>query len=336
MRDVAVVAYESDFFREDARRNEVEILMPVLTRTFEKLGITLDDIGFTCSGSSDYLAGQAFSFVIGLDAVGPWPPIVESHVEMDGAWALYEAWVKLQLGEVDTALVYAFGKSSLGDQRRILALQLDPYCTQPLWPDPIALAALQARAWMERTGAGEKDLAAVAARYSDRDIDALLAEPYTVSPLRAHDWGPAGDAAAVVILAAGDRAGQLCERPAWITGIDHRIEPHALGLRDLTVSESTRIAAERAGVGGGAVDHAEIHAPFSHQELIVRDALGIDGSTSVGGVLDENPMMVAGLQRIGSAAQKIIDGAAQRTVAHATSGACLQQNLVAVLRGEAD
>ena len=335
MRDIAVIAYESDFVPEDVARNEVEILMPVLTRTFDKVGLTINDIGFTCSGSSDYLAGQAFSFVIGLDAVGPWPPIVESHVEMDGAWALYEAWVKLQLGELDTALVYGFGKSSLGDQRRILALQLDPYTLQPLWPDPIALAALQARAWMERTGAGEKDLAAVAARFTNRDVDDLLAEPYTVSPLRAHDWGPTGDAAAVVILAAGDRARELCERPAWITGIDHRIEPHALGVRDLTVSESTRIAGENAGVGDGPVDVAELHAPFSHQELILKDALGLDGATEIGGVLAENPTMAAGLQRIGKAAQAIIDGRSARTVAHATSGPCLQQNLVAVLSAEA-
>jgi acetyl-CoA acetyltransferase len=306
----------------------------VLGDVFGRLGITMDDIGFTCSGSSDYMAGQAFAFVMALDAVGPWPPIVESHVEMDGAWALYEAWVKLQLGEIDAALVYAFGKSSLGDQKRIPALQLDPYCMQPLWPDPAALAALQARAWMERTGAGEKDLAAVAARHTGRDVDSLLAEPYVVSPLRAHDCGPTGDAAAVIVLAAEDKARSLVDRPAWITGIDHRIEPHALGLRDLTVSESTRIAADKAGVAAGSVDVAELHAPFSHQELILRDALGLDGNVTVGGVLTENPMMVAGLQRQGAAAQAIIDGKAARAVAHATSGPCLQQNMVTVLSGE--
>jgi acetyl-CoA acetyltransferase len=237
---------------------------------------------------------------------------------------------------VDSALVYAFGKSSLGDQKRIPSLQLDPYCMQPLLPDPAALAALQARAWMERTGAGEKDLAAVAGRQTGRDTDSLLAEPYVVSPLRAHDCGPTGDAAAVMIIAAEDKARSLVERPAWITGIDHRIEPHALGLRDLTVSTSTRIAAEKAGVGDGPVDVAELHAPFSHQELILRDALGLDGGVEIGGVLNENPMMVAGLQRIGAAAQAIIDGRSQRTVGHATSGPCLQQNLVCVLSGEAN
>ena len=53
------------------------------------------------------------SLIAGLDAVGAWPPLRESHVEMDGAWALYEAWVRLQHGDIDTALVFAFGKSSV-------------------------------------------------------------------------------------------------------------------------------------------------------------------------------------------------------------------------------
>jgi acetyl-CoA acetyltransferase len=50
-----------------------------------------------------------------------------------------------------------------------------------------------------------------------------------------------------------------------------------------------------------------------------------------GGALAANPMMVAGLERIGEAASAIMSGSASRTVAHATSGPCLQQNLVAVL-----
>jgi hypothetical protein len=42
-------------------------------------------------------------------------------------------------------------------------------------------------------------------------------------------------------------------------------------------------------------------------------------------------MMAAGLVRIGEAAQRIGSGEAERAVAHATSGPCLQQNLVCVL-----
>jgi acetyl-CoA acetyltransferase len=140
-----------------------------------------------------------------------------------------------------------------------------------------------------------------------------------------------------VILAAGDVARSKVSRPAWIRGIDHRVEPIHLGLRDLTVSESTRIAADKAGVADGPVDVAELHAPFSHQELILAEALGLDDTTSInpsGGALAANPMMTAGLIRIGEVANRIWSGEVDRGVAHATSGPCLQQNLVCVLEGE--
>ena len=110
------------------------------------------DIGFVCSGSLDYLQGGPFAFVSGLDAVGAWPPMRESHVEMDAAWALYEAWVAIQTGEVDSALVYGFGKSSPGDLHEIMTLQTDPYYVLPLWPSMVDMAALQARAYLDASG----------------------------------------------------------------------------------------------------------------------------------------------------------------------------------------
>lgn len=350
MRDVAVVAVaQMPNVRAETNLNEVEMLMPVLHDVRAKVGLTQQDIGFTCSGSTDYLAGQAFSFVSTLDGVGPWPPIQESHVEMDGAWALYEAWVKLQLGDVDTALVYCYGKSAPGPLHEVLSRQLDPYHTAPLWPDSISLAALQARAVLDAGKATEADFAEVAARSRrnaldnpnaqlawDRSAAELLLDEPLVDPLRMHDCPPITDGACAVILAAGDRARALHDRPAWIRGIDHRVEPMALGLRNLTTSVSTRLAGERAGVTAGPVDVAELHAPFSPQELILREALGLGDHGNVnpsGGALAANPLMVAGLTRIGEVAQRIMDGAAERGVAHATSGPCLQQNLVCVLEG---
>ena len=349
MREVAIVSFAQSVHARRDPRNEVEILMPVVHEAVARSGIERP-FDFTCSGSTDFLQGQPFAFVLALDAAGAWPPIAESHVEMDAAWALYEAWVKIQTGEADTALVYGFGKSSPGDLPEVLSRQLDPYVLGPLWPDAVSLAALQARVWLERTGRSERDLAEVAAR-SRRDargnpcatlageyeIDKLLAEPYLASPLRRHDCAPISDGAAAIVLAAGERARQVCERPVWIRGIDHRIEPHALGARDLASSPSTRLAGEKAGVGRGPVDVAELHAPFTHQEWILREALGLGDEVVInpsGGALAANPMMAAGLVRIGEAARRIAEGKARRAVAHATSGPCLQQNLVCVLEGE--
>jgi len=94
-RNVAVVgfAHAPHVRRTDGTTNGVEMLIPCFAQLYEELGIKQTDIGFWCSGSSDYLAGRAFSFISAIDSIGAIPPINESHVEMDAAWALYEAYI---------------------------------------------------------------------------------------------------------------------------------------------------------------------------------------------------------------------------------------------------
>ena len=349
-RDVAVVgfAHAPHVRRTEGTTNGVEMLMPCFAEVYSDLGISRSDIDFWCSGSSDYLAGRAFSFISAIDSIGAVPPINESHVEMDAAWALYEAYIKVLTGEVDTALVYGFGKSSAGTLRRVLALQTDPYTVARLLRDAVSLAGLQARLGLDSGLWTDTDMAEVAldaitaAGRTDSvepasSVAELLARPLFADPLRRHDIAPITDGASVVVLAAGDRARELRERPAWITGFDHRIETPVIGARDLTRSVSTAASA-RSATGGdvGSIEVAEIYAPFSHQQLILTEAIGLTPATRVnpsGGALAANPMFSAGLERIGFAARHIFDGSAQRVLAHATSGPVLQQNLVAVMEG---
>lgn len=322
--------------------------MPCFAEIFGDLGISQTDIGFWCSGSSDYLAGRAFSFISAIDSIGAVPPINESHVEMDAAWALYEAYIKVLTGQVDTALVYGFGKSSAGTLRRVLALQTDPYTVSPLWPDAVSLAGLQARLGLaagkwtaEQMAQVALDSSAAAPRVDSEQpagsIDELLGRPFFADPLRRHDIAPITDGASVIVIAADERARELRERPAWITGFEHLIETPVIGARDLTTSPSTAASA-RAATGGdtGSIDVAEIYAPFTHQQLILTEAIGLGPATRInpsGGPLAANPMFSTGLERIGFAARHIFEGSAQRVMAHATSGPVLQQNLVAVMEG---
>jgi acetyl-CoA acetyltransferase len=354
--DVAVVGFAQSpvRVRDDATTSGVEMLVPIFAEVFGVTGLTRSDIGFWCSGSSDYLAGRAFSFVSAVDAIGAVPPTMESHVEMDAAWALYEAWAKVLTGEAEIALAYGFGKSSGAELRRVLALQLDPYLLAPLWPDSVSVAALQARLGLEAGRWTEKDMAEVAARSRAAAMSnpgaqvsgsvaasELLARPYVAEPLRAHDCAPVGDGAAVVIIASAARARELCERPAWISGFAHQVDSGSLGARDLLAVPSAAGAARAAGADGvevAPVEVAELHAPFSHQELLLREALGLGEGVAVnpsGGALCGNPMFAAGLARIGLAARAVMSGRASRALGHATSGPALQQNLVCVLSGEA-
>jgi acetyl-CoA acetyltransferase len=169
------------------------------------------------------------------------------------------------------------------------------------------------------------------------DPSELLEAPTIASPLRRHDCPPITDGACAVLLAAGDRARALCERPAWIRGLAHRIDVQALGRRDLTRSPSARLAAEAAGAIGGRLDVAELHAPFTPQDWILQRELEIPDGAVInpsGGIHQGNPMMGAGLVRFGEVAARIIRGEVKRGVAHGTQGPCLQQNIVGVLEGQ--
>jgi len=338
MRPVHIAGFaQLPHVERDTSHDEAEMVQAVTAMALQDASMTRAQIGFTCSGSNDYVMGRPFSFVLALDGIGPWPPIRESHVEMDGAWALYEAYVRLQHGDVDTALVYAYGKASVGSMEQINALQLDPYYVYPLGIGPTDLAAMQARALLETGRYTERDFAEVVFRNrrSAQDnpnaldvplteVDALLASPMVANPLRAHDQSAEADGAACIVLKVGGGGPR-------IAGIDHRIEAQSLGCRDLTRSRATEIAAAQLDLTG--VEVAELHTPYAHQELILREALTLDDDCVInpsGGCFGADAPMVAGLVRLGEAARAIQSGA-RRAVAHATQGPCLQQNLVAVL-----
>jgi acetyl-CoA acetyltransferase len=344
--DIAIVGWAQTPMVRHTEFSETQLLLHVITDALEPIGLTRADIDFTCLGSCDYITGQAFSFVGNLDAIGAWPPKRDSHVEMDGAWALYEAWLRLQHGDIEIAVVTGSGRSSTGDPSLIYPMEMDPYVLAPLGADPLTFAALQARALIAAGIADERKMAEVAVRSrrdavgnphaqvsGDGDVDALLATDYVRAPLRKHDLPPITDGATAMVLATAARARQIRERPAWITGLDHRTEGHNPGYRRLDDSPSTRIAAAAAGLANGPVEVAELQAAFSHEELLLRQVLGLDESVKVnpsGGALASNPIMATGLSRIGYAAQHVMDGGS-RALGHATSGPCLQQNLICIV-----
>lgn len=346
--DVAVVGWAQTPMVRRTDLSETQLLVHAISDALDSVGLTRADVDFTCLGSCDYITGQAFSFVQNLDALGAWPPKQDSHVELDGAWALYEAWLRLQHGDIEIAVVTGSGRSSTGDPTLIYPMEMDPYYLAPLGADPLTFAALQARALIDAGITSERDMAEIAVRsrksaignehaqvQGEGDVDALLASDYVRAPLRRHDLPPITDGACAMVLATAERARQLVERPAFITGLDHRSECHNPAFRDLTESASTRIAGHEAGVGTAPIELAELQAAFTHEEVVLARALGLGADTSInlsGGALASNPIMATGLVRIGHAANHVFSGG-NRALAHSTSGPCLQQNLVCILEG---
>ena len=349
--EVAIVAYAQTPCYRAYPEAEPKMIMSLVNQILEEVKIDRHSIDFTMAASCDYLSGLPFAFVQNVDGYGAWPPVYESHVEMDGAWALFEGWIRLQMGDIDTCLVVGSGKSSPGKPREIFPLQMNPYYGAPMGLDPVSLAGLQASALVDAGKASEEDFAQVVSRSrrdaldnplaqvkKDVSVEDLLKEPYLAQPLRTHDLPPITDGAAALLIARGDKARELCDNPIWIKGIDHRMESNNPALRDLTDSTSTRIAAESLGIDGGAFDLAELCVRYSPEEVVLKQALGLSGDCTInksGGPLCGHPVMATGLARVVEVARQIREGQGQRGLAHAASGAALQQNLLCVLEGGA-
>jgi acetyl-CoA acetyltransferase len=218
---------------------------------------------------------------------------------------------------------------------------------------------------MARTGATDRDLAEVAARnraagarnseaqvHEAASADELARTPWVVEPLRAGYLPPVGESAVCLILAAEGKAEKMCERPAWIHGVDQRTELQTLGARDISRSAGARLASEKAlamaGLdGAGTADVIELSAATPVEEMILLEAMGLNPRAPrpkvnpSGGALCGNPLMMTGLIRLGEAFRQLSGRAAKhavqgarRAITHATQGHCLQQNLVFVLGTE--
>lgn len=366
LRNVAIVGFaQAPIAARDLHRTAPEMLYPQVRRALEDCGVTRDEIDYQVAGSADYIDGRPFGFVMALDVMGSWPPRQDLHVEMDAAFAAYYAWLRMQAGDCDSAIVCGYGKNSEGELQRVLNLQLDPFYHAAIGLDPVATAALQASAFMERTKRGDHDFAEVAARNraaGARNRDALLREPadadtlaqsaWVTAPLREGYLAPSGESAVCLVLAAEGKAEKWCDRPVWIHGADQRIELQSIGARDISVSAGAALAARKAldmaGVGAAAdCDVVELSAANPAEEMILCEAMGLDVESATpvlnpsGGPLCGHPLMMSGLIRLGEVFRQIsgragehaVDGA-RLGIAHATSGHCLQQNLVFVCGSE--
>src|SRR5207249_3508116 len=154
--------------------------------------------------------------------------------------------------------VVAFSQAPIvaRDEHRVASEILYPEVRSALDQCDVERAA---SAYMARSGATDRDLAEIAARNRAAGAknacaqlreavpaETLAATPWVVEPLRRGYLPPYGDSAVCLVLAAEGKAERMCDRPAWVHGVDQRIEMQTLGARDLSRSAGAQLAAEKA------------------------------------------------------------------------------------------
>ena len=258
-----------------------------------------------------------------IDAIGAWPPKRDSHVEMDGAWALYEAWVRLQLGDIDVAVAMGSGRSSTADPALIYPMEMDPYYLAPLGADARQLrraagpraASTRARSpsarWPRSRPACRRDAKGNphAQVSGDFDVDELLAER-----LRARAAAPARPPADHRRRVRGrDRPRRQGPGAVRQPGLDHAASPTApscttRACATCTTSPSTTLAAKaagrRRGAGRGGRAPGRVHPRGAAARRGARPRAPTWPINPSGGPLAANPIMATGLVRIAEAAQR--------------------------------
>jgi acetyl-CoA C-acetyltransferase len=352
MEKIAIVGVGQTVYSRRKEETFEQLVFEAATKALADAGAEIGDIDNVVTVSNDFWDGRTISSMAVQEAAGGWHKDI-STVEGDGAFGALYGMMRILSGSFDTSLVVAHIKGSEGAMNLITNAMFDPIYQRSLGIDATSSAALQARAYMEMSGASQRDFAKVSVKnhgnarknpYAQLPLkitlkDVLVSRPIA-DPLKLLDCSPISDGAAAVILSNRKGLKRFKKSPVWIRGVGHCADTFNLGYRDLARSRSLQAAAEKA-YGMAMIkdplkelDVAELYDAYSYMELMWYEGIGLtpegkgkqlirEGVTAMGGalpvnpsggVLSSHPVIVAGLTRLIEATLQVRGEAEKRQV----------------------
>jgi len=286
-----------------------EMLFYATREALNDAGLERKDIGSAITASFDFLEGRSLSNQYTLDSIGGVMKPCDLRLGDDGIYSLFAGVMEVLSDPTQIVVVASVQKASERDPQgigyqKLIADSLEPVFSRPVCKsvphllslEPI-LAAMEARAFMERTGLGEEDLASVAVKNlnatsgggrSAVNRRAVLKSDMLSWPIRKMTRAREGDAACAIILASDRRLRDLRGDPVFIRGIGWCSDKSHLPFREPGFSRETRWAARQAYRMAGIhhpdteFDLAEVSDWYAHRELMHCEALGLCGSDEIG------------------------------------------------------
>jgi acetyl-CoA C-acetyltransferase len=282
-----------------------------------------------------------------------------SCVEGDGTFGAFYGLSRVLSGSYGATLVTAHSKGSESVSSLITNAAFDPIYDRSLGMDMISACAMQARAYMHRTGTSPEQIAMVSVKnHGNAMLNPLSHLPMDISvrdvlesemisdPLHKLDCSPVSDGCCAVIIANEKRALQYGNNPVWIKGVSFCSDSYYLGDRDLSKAGSLTQAAGKAFSMAqifdplSEIDVAEVYDAFTYQELMWIEAMGLseDGKAGInlekghydikgrlpvnpsGGLLSGHPVIAGGLIRIAEIVKQLRGEAGGYQVAGARTG----------------
>jgi acetyl-CoA C-acetyltransferase len=340
------------------RETFADMVWEAVNKALSDAKMTIDDIDNVITTSNDFWDGRTISCMAVSDASGARYKNV-SCVEGDGTFGAFYGLSRVFSGSYGTTLVTAHSKGSESISSLITNAAFDPIYDRALGMDMISASALQARAYMHRTGTTPEQLAMVSvknhgnAKYNalaqlpmDITVEDVLASEMISDPLHKLDCSPVSDGCCAVIIANEKRASLYGSAPVWIKGVSFCSDSYFLGDREISKAVALTKAAKKAfsmaGISNPAseIDVAEVYDAFTYQELMWLEAMGLsqDGKAGMnlekglyglkgrfpvnpsGGLLSGHPVIAGGLIRIAEIVKQLRGEAGEYQVEGAKRG----------------
>jgi acetyl-CoA C-acetyltransferase len=311
-------------------------------------GMSIGDIDNVVTTSNDFWDGRTISCMAVSDASGARDKNV-SCVEGDGTFGAYYGLARILSGSYGTTLVTAHSKGSESVSSLITNAAFDPIYERSIGMDMVSACAMQAHAYMHRTGTTARQLARVSvknhgnARHNPKaqlpmaiTVDDVLASEMICDPLHKLDCSPVSDGCCAIIIAGGDRVAGTARPPVWIKGAAFCADAYHLGDRDLSRAPALTRASQKAFDMAGITDPAtqvhvaEVYDAFTYQELMWLEAMGLCADGKAGGLLEAGVFDIDGRLPV-NASGGLLSG--HPVIA---GGLIRMAEVVRQLRGEAD
>jgi len=296
-RDVAIVGVGQSAFVRGYEGSIKELAFEAFREAMEDAHLSVDDIEASIICSAPEYDRQRSPAGVIAEYLGlvPKPTFYAETICSSSSTGLRLAYALIEAGLHEVILVLGFQKmseiSSAEAQER-MGRGADLMWESPFGTMMPAYYAMYAKAHMERYGTTEEDLALIrvkAASYGkinpkavyrkEVTLEQVLTSDVIASPLKRFDCCANADGSSAIIVAKGEKAKAISEKPVWILGLGAAISPVNMAARgDFTRLECAEIAAQEAykmaGVAPQDIDVAEVHDCFTIAELMAYENLG--------------------------------------------------------------
>jgi acetyl-CoA C-acetyltransferase len=336
-----------------------ELLFYATRQALDDSGLEKKDIGGAITSTYDFLEGRSLSNQYTLDSIGGVMKPCDLRLGDDGTYALFAGYMEVMADHSKIIVVASVQKASERDPaglgyQKLIADSMEPVFSRPVCkavPDLLSLesvlAAMEARAFLDRSGLKEEELAQVAVKNlnnsypakkdSNPDLKAVLESELLAWPIRRLTKAREADAACTLILASGKRAKSLARDPIFIRGIGWSSDQSNLAFRQQGFSRETKWAAHQAYEMAGMrhpekdIDLAEISDWYAHRELMHCEALGFCGLNEIGSTIKDGIF-----EKDGDLPINVSGGLLGRGNAIGTSGLIRVAQVAQQMRGEAN